>query len=114
MLWARRDDAGRTDTAHGGVRIVYGTDAVAGAHGRNAEEFVYRVRDGGQVPMDAIISATSLAAESLGLADQIGRVRPSYQADLVAIAGNPLDDITAMRNVRFVMKGGVVYKNLKP
>ena len=100
--------------AHGGVRIVYGTDAVAGAHGRNAEEFVYRVRDGGQVPMDAIISATSLAAESLGLADQIGRVRPSYQADLVAIAGNPLDDITAMRNVRFVMKGGVVYKNLKP
>ena len=100
--------------AHGGVRIVYGTDAVAGAHGRNAEEFVYRVRDGGQAPMDAIISATSLAAESLGLADQIGRVRPGYQADLVAIAGNPLDDITAMRNVRFVMKGGVVYKNLKP
>ena len=100
--------------AHGGVRIVYGTDAVAGAHGRNAEEFVYRVRDGGQVPMDAIISATSLAAESLGLADQIGRVRPGYQADLVAIAGNPLDDITTMRNVRFVMKDGVVYKNLKP
>ena len=100
--------------AHGGVRIVYGTDAVAGAHGRNAEEFVYRVRDGGQAPMDAIISATSLAAESLGLADQIGRVRPGYQADLVAIAGNPLDDITAMRNVRFVMKSGVVYKNLKP
>ena len=104
----------RRTLAHGGVRVVYGTDAVAGAHGRNAEEFVYRVRDGGQAPMDAIISATSLAAESLGLADQIGRVRPGYQADLVAIAGNPLDDITAMRNVRFVMKGGVVYKNLKP
>ena len=96
------------------MRVVYGTDAVAGAHGRNAEEFVYRVRDGGQAPMDAIISATSLAAESLGLADQIGRVRPGYQADLVAIAGNPLDDITTMRNVRFVMKDGVVYKNLKP
>ena len=104
----------RRTLAHGGVRVVYGTDAVAGAHGRNAEEFVYRVRDGGQAPMDAIISATSLAAESLGLADQIGRVRPGYQADLVAIAGNPLDDITAMRNVRFVMKSGVVYKNLKP
>jgi len=104
----------RRTLAHGGVRVVYGTDAVAGAHGRNAEEFVYRVRDGGQAPMDAIISATSLAAESLGLADQIGLVRPGYQADLVAIAGNPLDDITAMRNVRFVMKSGVVYKNLKP
>lgn len=104
----------RRTLAHGGVRVVYGTDAVAGAHGRNAEEFIYRVRDGGQAPMDAIISATSLAAESLALADQIGRVRPGYQADLVAIAGNPLDDITTMRNVRFVMKGGVVYKNLKP
>lgn len=104
----------RRTLAHGGVRVVYGTDAVAGAHGRNAEEFVYRVRDGGQAPMDAIISATSLAAESLGLVDQIGRVRPGYQADLVAIAGNPLDDITTMRNVRFVMKDGVVYKNLKP
>ena len=104
----------RRTLAHGGVRVVYGTDAVAGAHGRNAEEFIYRVRDGGQAPMNAIISATSLAAESLALADQIGRVRPGYQADLVAIAGNPLDDITTMRNVRFVMKGGVVYKNLKP
>jgi len=104
----------RRTLAHGGVRVVYGTDAVAGAHGRNAEEFVYRVRDGGQAPMAAIVSATSLAAESLALADQIGRVRPGYQADLVAIAGNPLDDITTMRNVRFVMKGGVVYKNLKP
>lgn len=104
----------RRTLAHGGVRVVYGTDAVAGAHGRNAEEFVYRVRDGGQAPMDAIISATSLAAESLGLVDQIGRVRPGYQADLVAIAGNPLNDITTMRNVRFVMKDGVVYKNLKP
>ena len=104
----------RRTLAHGGVRVVYGTDAVAGAHGRNAEELIYRVRDGGQDPMDAIISATSRAAESLALADQIGTVRPGYQADLVAIAGNPLDDITAVRDVRFVMKGGVVYKNLEP
>ena len=104
----------RRTLAHGGVRVVYGTDAVAGAHGRNAEELVYRVRDGGQDAMDAIISATSRAAESLALADQIGTVRRGYQADLVAIAGNPLDDITAVREVRFVMKGGVVYKNLAP
>ncbi|MCH7748136.1 MAG: amidohydrolase family protein [Acidobacteria bacterium] len=102
----------RRTLAHGGVRIVYGTDAVAGAHGRNAEELIYRVRDGGQDPMDAIMSATSRAAESLGLADQIGAVRPGHQADLVAVAGNPLDDITSVRDVVFVMKGGVVYKNL--
>ena len=98
--------------ARGGVRVVYGTDAVAGAHGHNAEEFIYRVRDGEQDPMDAIISATSRAAQSLGLGDQVGTVRPGHEADLVAVVGNPLDDITAVRDVRFVMKGGVVYKNL--
>ena len=98
--------------AHGGVRVVYGTDAVAGAHGRNAEEFVARVRYGLQDPMDAIISATSRAAEALGLADQIGTLAPGFQADLVAVSGNPLDDITAVRDVVFVMKGGVVYKNV--
>ena len=104
----------RRTLAHGGVKVVYGTDAVAGAHGRNADELVYRVRDGGQDPMDAIVSATSLAAESLGLADAIGRIQPGYQADLVAVAGDPLDDIAAMRDVRFVMKGGVVYRNEAP
>lgn len=102
----------RRTLAHGGVRVVYGTDAVAGAHGRNAEEFIYRVRDGGQDPMDAIISATSRAAQSLGLGDQVGSIRPGYAADLVAVVGNPLDDITKVRQVVFVMKGGVVYKNL--
>ncbi len=99
---------------HGGVKVVYGTDAVAGAHGRNADELVYRVRDGGQDPMDGIVSATSRAAESLGLADTIGRIAPGYEADLVAVAGNPLDDITAVRAVRFVMKGGVVYRSPAP
>ena len=99
---------------HGGVKVVFGTDAVAGAHGRNADELIYRVRDGGQDPMDAIVSATSRAAESLGLADTIGRIEPGYEADLVAVAGDPLDDITATRDVRFVMKGGVVYRNPAP
>ena len=102
----------RRTLAHGGVKVVYGTDAVAGSHGRNAEELIYRVRDGGQDPMDGIISATSRAAESLALGDEIGVVRPDYQADLIAVAGNPLDDITAVMDVRFVMKGGVVYKNV--
>ncbi|MDP6580517.1 MAG: amidohydrolase family protein [Vicinamibacterales bacterium] len=96
------------------VKVVYGTDAVAGAHGRNAEEFVARVRYGMQDPMDAILSATSRAAESLGLADDIGTVGPGFEADLVAVAGNPINDITAVRDVVFVMKGGVVYKNDAP
>ena len=104
----------RRTLAHGGVKVVYGTDAVAGAHGRNADELVYRVRDGGQDPMDALVSATSRAAESLGLADTVGRIQPGYQADLAAVAGDPLDDIAAMRDVRFVMKGGVVYRNEAP
>jgi imidazolonepropionase-like amidohydrolase len=93
------------------VKIVFGTDAVAGAHGRNAEEFIYRVRDGGQPPMDVIVSATSMAARSLGLQDQIGTIAGGMQADVVAVAGNPMEDITAVRNVVFVMKGGKVFRN---
>jgi len=93
------------------LKIVLGTDAVAGSHGRNAEEFIYRVRDGGQPAMEAIVSGTSLAAESLRLGDKIGSIADGMEADLVAVAGNPLDDITAVRNVVFVMKGGKVYKN---
>jgi imidazolonepropionase-like amidohydrolase len=92
------------------VKIVLGTDGVAGAHGRNAEEFVYRVKDGGDKPMDALTSGTSLAAESLGMADQIGAIAEGMQADLVAVAGDPLADITAVRRVTFVMKGGRVYR----
>ena len=94
------------------VKIVFGTDATAGSHGRNAEEFIYRVRDGGQPPMEAIISATSLAAESLNLGHQIGSIGPGMEADLIATDGDPLVDITALRRVVFVMKGGHVYKNV--
>ncbi len=97
-----------------GVKVVLGTDAVAGAHGRNAEEFIYRVKDGGDKPMDVLISGTSLAAESLGLGTTIGTLAPGYEADLVAIEGNPLDDITAVRKVAFVMKSGRIYKSLLP
>ena len=93
------------------VKIVLGTDAVAGAHGRNAEEFIYRVKDGGQPAMDAIVSGTSLAAESLGLRDKIGSIAEGMEADIVAVAGNPLENITVVRKVSFVMKGGRVYKH---
>ncbi len=95
------------------VKVVLGTDAVAGAHGRNAEEFIYRVRDGHDKPMDALMSATSVAAESLGMGDKIGTIAPGFEADLVATEGNPLEDITAVRRVVFVMKGGKVYRNTR-
>ncbi len=95
-----------------GLKIVFGTDAVAGAHGHNAEEFIDRVRDGGVDPMTAMVSANSLGAEAMGLADQIGSIAPGLQADIIALDGDPLKDITAVRRVVFVMKGGVVYKNV--
>jgi imidazolonepropionase-like amidohydrolase len=101
----------RRARAHG-VKIVFGTDAVAGAHGRNAEEFIYRVQEAGEKPMDAIESATSLSAESLGLGREIGTIAPGYNADIVAVLGDPLTDITAVRKVVFVMKDGKIYKNL--
>ncbi len=96
------------------VKIVFGSDALGGLHGRNHEEFVYRVRDGGQDPMDAIISATSRAAESLGLENQLGTLTPGMEADIIATAGNPIEDITNVKDVMFVMKGGRVYKNHRP
>jgi imidazolonepropionase-like amidohydrolase len=94
-----------------GLNIVFGTDAVAGAHGRNAEEFVIRVRECGVAPMAALVSANSLGAKALGMEDQIGSIAPGLQADLIALDGDPLEDITAVRRVVFVMKGGVVYRN---
>ena len=93
-----------------GLKVVFGTDAVAGAHGRNAEEFIYRVKEGGQDPMAALVAAQSLAATSLNLQDQIGTIAPGLQADIIGIEGDPLKDITAVRHVAFVMKGGAVYK----
>jgi len=94
-----------------GLKVVFGTDAVAGAHGRNAEEFIDRVRDCGVDPMKAMVSANSLGAEAMRLGDQIGSIAPGLQADIIALDGDPLKDITAVRRVVFVMKGGIVYKN---
>lgn len=94
-----------------GLKIVFGTDAVAGAHGLNAEEFVFRVRDGGVEPMAALVSANSLGAEALGMGDKIGSIAPGLEADIIALDGDPLKDIDAVMRVVFVMKGGVVYRD---
>jgi imidazolonepropionase-like amidohydrolase len=96
------------------VKMPMGTDAVAGAHGQNAREIITRVKEGGQNPMDAIVGATSLAAESMGLGNKIGTLAAGMQADIVAVDGNPLQDINAVRRVSFVMKGGKVYKHTAP
>ena len=94
-----------------GLKLVFGTDAVAGAHGRNVEELVVRAQQG--VPAaDVIVSATSRAAESMNLQDQIGAIAAGLEADLIAVDGDPTEDITALRRVVFVMKGGKVYKNV--
>ena len=97
---------------HKNLKIVYGTDANAGAHGQNYREFMVRVRDGGQDPMAALVSATSLSAESLNMGNQIGSIAPGMQADIVGFDGNPLQDVTAAGRAVFVMKGGKVYQNL--
>jgi imidazolonepropionase-like amidohydrolase len=94
-----------------GLKVIFGTDAVAGAHGRNAEEFLYRVQTCGQSPMAALVSANSLAAEALGLQDRVGSIAPGLDADIIALNGDPLKDITAVRRVVFVMKGGKVFVN---
>ncbi len=92
-----------------GLKIVFGTDAVAGAHGRNADELICRVR-AGQSPMDAIVSATSAGAAALGLGDRLGTIAAGYDADLMAVEGDPSKDIGATKRVVFVMRGGVRYR----
>ena len=92
-----------------GVDIVFASDAVAGVHGHNADEFVWRVVDGKQAPLDAIRDATSVAARSIGLEDEIGRLAPGYRADIVAVHGDLREDIRAVKRIGFVMKDGTVH-----
>lgn len=94
-----------------GAKLVFSTDATAGAHGHNAEEFIGRVQHCGLKPMAALVSANSVAAESLGLGGRLGSLAPGYDADIIALDGDPLTDLTAVRRVVFVMRGGVVYKS---
>ena len=94
-----------------GLKLVFGTDAVAGAHGRNVEDLICRVNEAGQKPMDAIMSATSRAAESMKLGDSIGTLKAGMLADLTAVRGDVLSDFTALRRVLFVMKDGRIVRN---
>ena len=94
------------------LKLVLGTDAVAGAHGKNADELLVRVREGKQKPMDAIVSGTSAAATSMGMADRIGAIAPGLEADLIAVEGDPSQDISALKRVVFVMRAGKVYKHV--
>src|SRR6266487_5158592 len=95
------------------LMMVLGTDAVAGAHGHNADEIIARVRQGGQKPMDAIVSATSLSARSMRLEKTIGTLAPGFEADIIALDGDPTTDINAVKRVAFVVRGGKVYKNIR-
>jgi imidazolonepropionase-like amidohydrolase len=95
-----------------GLKLLMGTDAGAGAHGRSAEEIIYRVQVAGQSARDALRDTTSLNAQSLNLGDRIGSIAPGFEADLIAVDGDPLKDITALRRVVFVMKSGKVYRNV--
>lgn len=100
----------RTSLEVPGLQIVFGTDAVAGAHGRNVEELVYRIVEGGQDPQRAILSGTSVAARSLGLEDRIGSVLPGYEADLLAVDGNPLTDPRALLRPVLVVRAGRIVR----
>jgi imidazolonepropionase-like amidohydrolase len=96
-----------------GVKIAFGTDSGVSIHGENAREFGYMV-EAGMPPMEAILSATKYAADLLGASDIVGSIQAGRFADLVAVAGNPLQDISELQRVMFVMKGGVVYKERTP
>jgi imidazolonepropionase-like amidohydrolase len=98
------------DAYHAGVKIAFGTDQGLAPHGTNAREFALMVKSG-MTPMDAIIAATGSAADLIGDAADIGSVQPGRYADLVAVDGDPLSDITELERVQFVMQGGVVYKS---
>jgi imidazolonepropionase-like amidohydrolase len=98
--------------ARAGVKIAYGTDAGVYPHGWNGKQFAKMVQYG-LTPIQAIQAATTSAADLLGWSDKVGAVAPGLYADLIAVDGDPLADITELERVQFVMKGGVVYKDAK-
>jgi imidazolonepropionase-like amidohydrolase len=99
-----------TKAVKAGVKISFGTDAGVFPHGLNARQFAYMVKYG-QTPIQAIQSATVNSADLLGWSKKVGSIEKGKFADIIAVEGNPLDNIRILENVSFVMKGGVVYKN---
>lgn len=93
-----------------GLKLLSGSDAVAGAEGHNVEEMIWRVEQG-QAAMEAITTATSANAAALGLGGVTGSIAPGMEADIIAVDGDPLTDVSALRRVVFVMKGGKLFKN---
>jgi imidazolonepropionase-like amidohydrolase len=105
--------AARKNIAHAfasGVKVGFGTDAAVYPHGLNAHEFAVMVKLG-LTPLQAIQAATVNDADLLGWSDKVGVIEPSHYADIIAVDGDPLQDVTTLERVKFVMKGGVVYKN---
>jgi imidazolonepropionase-like amidohydrolase len=97
--------------ARAAVKIAFGTDAGVYPHGLNGKQFAHMVR-WGLTPMEAIRAATVSAADLLGWKERVGSVAPAYFADIIAVDGDPLKDVTELEKVKFVMKGGVVYKRV--
>lgn len=110
----RKLEVFRNARATSRLKLIAGTDATAGAHGQNAREVIYRVQVGGQPATDAVHAVTALAAQALGIDDRTGSIVPGRDADLIALDGDPLRDITALGRVVFVMKAGVVEKDIPP
>ena len=98
-----------TKAVHAGVKMSFGTDAGVCPHGINARQFAFMVKYG-MTPMQAIQSATSNAADLLGKSNLLGSLQPGKYADIIAVSGNPLEDIRVLENVKFVMKEGKIYK----
>ncbi|MCB1845785.1 MAG: amidohydrolase family protein, partial [Halioglobus sp.] len=104
-------DVNWTRAFKAGVKFAFGTDAGVFPHGQNAQQFALLVKHIGMSPADAIRMATVNAAELMGWSDKVGRVQPGYYADLIAVDGDPLTDVSELERVRWVMKGGVEYVN---
>jgi imidazolonepropionase-like amidohydrolase len=109
-LIGEKQREGFRKAAQAGVKIAYGTDAAIYPHGWNAKQFAYMVKYG-LTPAQALQSATVSAAELLGWQDRVGNIEAGKYADLIAVKGDPLKDVTAVESVGFVMKGGEVFKN---
>jgi len=106
-----QQDANWSRAIKAGVKLAFGTDAGVYPHGQNARQFALLVKHLGMSPIDAIRMATTNAADLMAWSDRVGRLAPGRYADLIAVAGDPLADVSELERVRWVMKGGVVYKD---